>query len=186
MSGYRCTKCGAGQMTPVTVGEYNARLGGIEFLVRDAKIRRCPECGEVAVGARELKRWRILLRQHLRERGQLPSGEDVRRLRGRLGVSISDFAGLMGVTRQTVYGWERKGEPMPLGPAALLLAALIQEASEEGSIRLLETLVCQARERGLAVENMRCTTTRQGASRVGNKATRTRESGAPSFKRKAA
>ena len=54
------------------------------------------------------------------------SGEAVRRLRGRLGVSQQELAALLGVRQQTVSDWER-GLHEPQGAARRMLSMTAEE-----------------------------------------------------------
>ena len=59
------------------------------------------------------------------ERGDW-SGEAVRRLRGRLGVSQQELAALLGVRQQTVSDWERSLHA-PQGAARRMLSMVAEE-----------------------------------------------------------
>lgn len=130
MSEASCPSCGRGELRPEVVHEYEARLGGVAFPVRNAEMERCTRCGKIVVSAAELRRWKELQREHLARVGFVPGPEQVRALRETLGLPVRAFAALMGVTRQTVHAWERPNGPgQHLGPASLLLGLLIAEAS---------------------------------------------------------
>jgi putative transcriptional regulator len=73
------------------------------------------------------------LKQSLREanlikRGQLKAGRvfhvnpesDIARVRGRLGLSQSKFAAILGISADTLQNWEQ-GRRTPTGPARVLL-----------------------------------------------------------------
>ncbi|MGD0092187.1 MAG: type II TA system antitoxin MqsA family protein [Planctomycetota bacterium] len=134
MERYRCPECGEGEMVSAVVPEHKTKLGGRPVKVADAVVARCTRCGKTHVTAKELKRWERIQREQTQKSGFVPSGSEVRVLRERLGLSASNLAVLLGVTRQTVYVWESEDMgPMPIGPAALLLKLLEAEAGRDSA-----------------------------------------------------
>ena len=148
MSDFKCPECGEGTMTPKVLPTHSTRLGGVPLLVRNAKLSQCGHCGKQSVSAKELKRWRELLRVQAVDLGQIPSPDDVRTLRQEIKLSVSDFSDLLGVTRQTVHAWERSNSRgIQLSPAALLIKTLIEEI--QGGVRgCLSVLLNAAEQRG--------------------------------------
>lgn len=53
---------------------------------------------------------------------------NVRVLRQRMGLSVTDFAALLHVTRQTIHAWEKN--PPPPSPALLLLQRMERDLDE--------------------------------------------------------
>jgi len=130
------------------VPKHSARLGGVPVEVDNAQIFRCSECGEISVQAEEMRRWEDLQQSALREASLLPSPAEVKAIRESLSLSVSDFAAMLGVTRQTLHAWERpEGKGLPLGPAALLLKLLQKELDGHGG-KVLDGLVRLAEKRG--------------------------------------
>jgi len=143
----KCPYCKDGQMTMKTVEVYPTRLGGIPFVVKEARIAQCDSCGRKAFTAEELKRWEAELQAHLREGALMVTAAEIRRLREGLGFGVSDFAKLCAVTRQTVHAWEAEDcRGLQLSPAALLLGLLLREL-DAGKNDLCEFLVESARQR---------------------------------------
>ena len=73
------------------------------------------------------------LKQSLREAGQIKRGElkpsrvfridpknDIVKVRGKLGLSQSKFAAILGISADTLQNWEQ-GRRSPTGPAKVLL-----------------------------------------------------------------
>jgi putative transcriptional regulator len=73
------------------------------------------------------------LKQSLREAGQIKRGErkpsrvfridprnDIVRVRGKLGLSQTKFAAILGISADTLQNWEQ-GRRSPTGPARVLL-----------------------------------------------------------------
>ncbi len=151
MSRFKCPECGIGEMTPEVISNHTTKLGGIQVEVPNAHVSRCTNCGELSVGAAELKRWAQIQQQQLRGAGQLPSPAEVRATREALGLSVADFAKLLGVTRQTVYAWEREDlSALQLGPTSLLLGTLKEEL--DGHLdSVLAYLLQQSAKRGEAI-----------------------------------
>jgi hypothetical protein len=56
-----CPYCKNGKLNLEIIERYPAKLGGISFDVNDAKISKCGSCGNIAVSAKELYRWRDIL-----------------------------------------------------------------------------------------------------------------------------
>lgn len=149
MATVKCPNCGQAALARKIVPLYEARLGGLPVRVENAEFAECSACGETVVRAQEMKRWQQAQQEQLRAGGHIPSPDEVKRVREHFGLSVSDFAGLLGVTRQTVHAWERPGlDALPLGPAALLIGLLREES--RGQVQgVLAWLQKQARGRGL-------------------------------------
>ena len=80
---------------------------------------------EILEGIRQLKRGKI---------GRVVTVPPVAETRGRVGLSQSEFARLLGVSVRTLQEWEQ-GRRVPSGPARALLAIMHKNP------RLLETAV---------------------------------------------
>ncbi len=152
MTAFKCPCCGTGEMVVEVVADHRTKLGGVPVRVKDARIAKCNHCGETSVAAKELQRWERAQQEQLQEGRKVPSPAEVREVRGWLGFSVADFAALVGVTRQTVYAWERVDTGgMQLGPAALVVKLLAEESA--GRIhRVTAYLVSAALERGHELE----------------------------------
>lgn len=111
MADFTCSACGKGNMELKTIPEHATALGGVPFVARDAQVYECSHCGAWTATGKELKRWRAQQQIELQAKGAVPSGADVRRVREAFGLSVSDFASLLAVTRQTVHAWERRRRP---------------------------------------------------------------------------
>jgi putative transcriptional regulator len=57
---------------------------------------------------------------------------DIRSLRGRLGLTQSQFAELLGVDQSTISTWER-GVNIPRGPARKVLESLVPADEPSGA-----------------------------------------------------
>ena len=135
-------------MREKVIPAYRTRLGGVAVVVKDARVGVCDNCGESIVSAVELRRWREVHRAQLANEGHTPTPAEVRQVREHLGLSVAQFASLLGVTRQAVHAWEKDGGPlMPLGPGALLVG-LLNPVSGEVASAVFVALLSAAHDRG--------------------------------------
>lgn len=67
MFGYRCQECGKGIVKPTKIHNYQTKFAGYPFIVDEAIIGICEQCGAQHFSARERKRWKRLFEQHLEE-----------------------------------------------------------------------------------------------------------------------
>ena len=190
MADFTCSACGKGNMELKTIPEHATALGGVPFVARDAQVYECSHCGAWTATGKELKRWRAQQQIELQAKGAVPSGADVRRVREAFGLSVSDFASLLAVTRQTVHAWERAdGRGMQLGPAALLVKALESELAQQATT-LYEVLTAAALSRGVSVSSSQPpgvgSATESLRARASPTSPRSRPKGSPGFATKAA
>src|SRR5262249_41372856 len=93
-----------------------------------------------------------LQQEQLQAAGEIPTPEEVRRIRTALGLSVSDFAKVLAVTRQTIHAWERTGlNALQLSPAALLLGLLAEEIAGRGN-GVFRFLLRKAAARGQEIQ----------------------------------
>lgn len=129
-----CPSCGSRQLANTVVARLHTTFEGVQIIVPNAAMRKCPACGEVVYSARELKRWRAIKQGQQVRSYSPPTGNEVRMLRDIYGVTATKFAAMMAVTRQTVHAWERCADkPMKLCPAAILIRLLLEQAMGEQS-----------------------------------------------------
>ena len=148
MASFKCPACGKGRMETQIVPNFETQFEGFTIQVKDAEISQCTHCGEQSYGAQELQRWKEIKLAKLAELNQIPSADVVKWVREHRGLSVSDFASLLGVTRQTVHSWERaEGGGMRFGPAAMLVCLLNSESHDDAD-HVFSYLVRLARERG--------------------------------------
>ena len=128
MDTIKCPSCGVNKMEEKIISEFHTKIGGVPFVVSNAKILECEKCGERIFDAKEIKRWEKELQKHLQTNALLVTPKDVKEIQEGLNLNVTDFARLFGVTRQTVYAWEdEKNAGIQLGPAALLIRLLMEE-----------------------------------------------------------
>lgn len=184
MRSRKCPSCRDGTMAEEVIAEHETLLGGVPFVVPDARIWKCSHCDETVVSACEMKRWEAVQRDQLQRRKCVATPEAVKSLRQALNLPVSAFAGLLAVTRQTIHAWERPDSPgMSLGPGALLIRLLELEISRD-SHGALADLARLARERGhaaTAVIDSEVTHPRAEANRATSTYQRNRPDGATTF-----
>lgn len=117
-----CIECGGKLKTKkenyryLACGLPNVTLSGVE-------VRRCGTCGDHEVVIPHIERLHEALAMAVVKQESRLSGSEVRFLRKYLGYSGVDFAGLIGVSPETVSRWENKRETM--GPSAERLLRML-------------------------------------------------------------
>ncbi len=59
----KCPKCGKGKIQKIIIKNYNARLKGITFPVKNAEIGKCDTCDAKLYSANEIRRWELIFNQ---------------------------------------------------------------------------------------------------------------------------
>jgi len=147
IEGIKCSTCGKGEINFEVKKEYPTKIGGIAFIVKNARIGTCSNCEEEIVDAKEVEKWENERNRQLIEKDLLFSSEKVIILRYLLDLTIKEFALLLGVTDIAVEGWQQNG--LPLGPTSLLLSMLYEEAEKTDKVLhpILDFLEEQQKER---------------------------------------
>jgi len=57
-------------MKEVVIEDYQARLKGITFPVKNAEYRECDTCGEKSYHCKEIRRWEQLLKKYLKDKNE--------------------------------------------------------------------------------------------------------------------
>jgi len=148
MFDFVCEECRKGTVRERTINDFATKVRGYEFIVPTAVIGVCDNCGEQVFDPQEVRRWSELFTKYLESRGDLLSAHEVRMTRERLGLSIADFAKLIGSTRQSVYNWERQDRKIPQNRLADVLIRLVRESTTSGKVAVLEFLQDRARAGG--------------------------------------
>jgi len=144
MFGYSCQECGRGIVKPTVIKHYKTKFSGYPFVVPEAAIGICDVCGAKHFSAEERKRWRKLFEESLESHGQLLKPQEIVDLRKQLGLSIKDFALLIGTTLQPLSHWELEDRQSPQSRTTDLLMRLIKKSLDEGKVDVLDFLSKQA------------------------------------------
>ena len=111
---YACPECGQGSVQARRILNYKTKIKGYPFVVDEALIGECDQCGARSFAPQETQRWEELFTKSLESRQAFLSPEEIKKLRKSLGLSMEDFARLIGTTRQSL-----SIRVMPIGPEPL-------------------------------------------------------------------
>ena len=62
MARMKCPACGEAAMETIVEPRLDTKFEGVQIVIKDARVSRCPACGEETYSASELKRWREIKR----------------------------------------------------------------------------------------------------------------------------
>jgi len=165
MFGYKCQECHRGTVREATRKEFEVKFDRIPFVVPEAVIGECDACGAEHFHGREYKRWRKLFEKQQAKTGGVLSPADIRELRKALGMTMSDFAALIGTTRQSLHHWEKDGREVPQSRMVDLVLRLLEEGVRHGAVDVVAFLHDRARGAGIELAAPRAA--RDGARRSG-------------------
>jgi putative zinc finger/helix-turn-helix YgiT family protein len=151
MFDFLCEECGKGKVRKRTVQNFATKVRGYPFVVPVAVVGGCDNCGAQIFDPQEVRRWNELFAAQLDRRGDLLTPQQIRSIREQLGLSIGDFAKLIGSTRQSVYNWEREERKSPQIRLVDLLLKLIRESRALGKVDVPLFLRVQAKAVGANV-----------------------------------
>lgn len=175
MNNNHCVTCGKGEIEFRKVKDFETMVRGVPFTVPEAIIGFCKACGSKVFDPTEIRRWRKLYETDQLLKGKVLSAAEVREVRETLDLQISQFALLLGTTRQSVYNRERENRTSPQLRVVDLLLRLIRESIENGPVDVVKFLRTQAGlDQGVPETQPRCRTRRP--SRRGLVVLRRRES----------
>ncbi len=149
---YPCTECGLGIVRTTRVQNYKTKIKGYPFIVDEALIGVCDHCGSEEFAPEETKRWEELFARSLEARRVFLAPEEITALRKALGLSMEDFARLIGCTRQSIYHWEKPDRISSPSRMADLLMKLVQESLHSGMVDVLTFLLEEAKKWGVVIE----------------------------------
>ena len=117
---------------------YRTKIKGVPFVVPEAYISVCDKCDERMYSPQEVDRWETLFQ------ASSPlnvSFDEITALRGQLGLTVTDFAHLIGVTRQSIASWEKEERKSSPTRTAALLMRLVKASMEKGPIDVIDRLL---------------------------------------------
>lgn len=141
-----CTNCNSGHFENLVLKNETILFEGIQLNLPSIKAKVCNSCSERAFGLKELRKLQKLKNEFVNKANALLSGVEITALRKKLGFSVSEFAELLGVTRQSVYGWEDESKDSKISPATLLVSMLNDKMELRNQI--LYFLISKAHLRG--------------------------------------
>lgn len=154
---YGCPECGLGTVRTTRVQNYKTKIKGYPFVVDEAIIGICDSCGAKHFAPEETKQWEELYYRSLEKRQAFLSPMEICDLRKRLGLSMEDFARLIGCTRQSIYNWEKQDRASPLSRTADLLMKLVRRSLQVGPVDVTTFLLDEAKKWSIVIEVRRST-----------------------------
>ena len=115
-----CRNCG-GTLVPTT-GSFPVRVGS-ETVDVDATLRVCRDCGETLYDPQELRSLNRKAASILRKREGLLTPEEIKAIRGRSGLTQSQFENALFLGKKSLVRWE-SGQICQSGAADSLLRAV--------------------------------------------------------------
>lgn len=149
---YACPECGRGMIRTTRIHNYKTKIKGYPFVVDEALIGVCDECNAESFTPEETQRWEEAFNRSLEARRALLSSQEVSELRTALGLSMEDFARLIGSTRQSISMWEKKNRTSPPLRVADLLMKLLRQSLHAGPVDVLTFLLEEAKKWGVVIE----------------------------------
>jgi putative zinc finger/helix-turn-helix YgiT family protein len=150
--GYACPECGLGTVRATKVQNYKTKIKGYPFIVDEALIGICDHCRAKHFTPKETQRWEELFSAALEARRAFLSPQEIAELRHNLGLSMEDFARLIGCTRQSIYNWERTNRASPPSRTADLLMRLVRESYRSGIVDVISYLLEEAKKWAVTIE----------------------------------
>lgn len=154
---YTCPECGRGAVQATQILNYKTKIKGYPFVVGEVLVGVCDRCRAEFFAPEETKRWEELFYRSLETQQAFLSSEEITGLRKTLGLSMEDFARLIGCTRQSIYNWERSDRTSPPSRMADLLLKLVRQSREDGPVDVLAFLLEEAKKWGVVIEFRRGT-----------------------------
>lgn len=151
MYGFICENCKKGRVKATKVEGYETKVEGVPFRVNHAEVGICDNCGYKYFNAREVRRWREEFYRTQSSCGGFLKPSEIQSTRELLGLSIADFARLIGCSRQALYNWESEERVAPQSRMADLLIRILRQSYENGAVDAIEFLQRVAIQAGLDI-----------------------------------
>ena len=150
--GYACPECGKGTVQATKIQNYKTKIKGYPFVVDEATIGICDNCSARHFSAHETKRWEERYFHSLEEQNAFLKSEEIAEIRNQLGLSMEDFARLIGCTRQSIYNWEKTDRKVRPSRMADLLMKLVRESFRTEKVDVISFLLGEAVQLGITIE----------------------------------
>jgi len=121
-------------------------------VVEEALVGVCDHCQAESFAPEETQRWEAAFYQTLEARQAFLSPAEITTLRTDMGLSMEEFARLLGCTRQSVFAWEHAERATPHSRMADLLLRLLRRSWAEGAVDVLHILLEEAQKWGVVIE----------------------------------
>lgn len=149
---YTCQECGQGTVKEQKIENHKTKIKGYPFTVPEAIVGICDKCKAEHFAAEETKHWEELFAKSLEKEKIFLLPQDIERVRKDLGLSMENFALLIGSTRQSLYNWENRKRSHPQSRIADLFIKLVEKSRSEKDVNVLDFLVREARKLGVFIE----------------------------------
>ena len=149
---FTCPECEKGIVRTTRIHNYKTKIKGYPFTVDEASIGVCDQCDARSFAPEETKRWDELFSRSLQARQAFLTPEEITQIRKDLGMSMEDFARLIGSTRQSVSMWEKESRTTPPGRTADLLMKLARQSLSGEPVDVLPFLLDEAKKWGVVIE----------------------------------
>ena len=147
-----CPECEKGTVRTTRIHNYKTKIKGYPFTVDEALIGVCDECEAQSFAPEETQRWDELFSHSLQARHAFLTPEEITQIRKALGLSMEDFARLIGSTRQSVSMWEKESRTTPPVRTADLLMKLVRQSLSGEPVDVLPFLLDEGRKWGVTME----------------------------------
>jgi len=128
------------------------KLKGYPFVVDEAFIGVCNHCQTEHFAPEETQRWEELFFQSLETHKVFLTPDDITELRTTLGLSMEDFARLIGATRQSISAWEKSGRASLPSRTADWLMKLVRQALHSETVDVISVLLEEAKKWGIVIQ----------------------------------
>lgn len=159
---YTCPDCDSGTVRTTKVHNFKTKIKGYPFVVDEAFIGVCDHCHSEQFAPEETQRWEDLFRRSLEIRKAFLTPSEITEIRNALGLSMEDFARLIGCTRQSISTWEKQNRTSPPSRTADLLMKLVQQSLQIGPVDVVSFLLDEAKKWGIVIEVRRSATPSEG------------------------
>lgn len=134
-----CVQCSGRMRVWSEAQQSYAGLEGV--IVEEVQVAHCLDCGEEELSYSNIEQLHTQLALQFARKEAALTPREIRFLRTCLGLSGTDLARRMGVTKETVSRWERTDKPLTMGPMAerlLRLMAVREQPVTEYPLERLE------------------------------------------------
>jgi len=108
---HKCQKCHEGTIREEIKQNYTVELFDKDLEVKEARIGICDNCGAVNYSGKEVERWKKIYQKREARSEEYLGHNQIKKIRGYLGLTQQKFAELIGVSRQSISVWEQPDRP---------------------------------------------------------------------------
>ena len=149
---YPCPECGNGVVHTTRIRNYKTKIKGYSFVIDEAFIGVCDHCQARHFAPEETQRWEQLFAHSLEAHHAFLTPQEITELRTALGLSMDDFARLIGTTRQSISAWEKAERTSPPSRTADLLMKLVRQALHGSKVDVVSVLLDEAKKWGIVIQ----------------------------------